>query len=76
MHKTYINVILEKDGSGCIYKIYMYRLKKNEAVDQELEDCNTLEKEYYNEELYCFNENNKTLVLGHLINDLMKSDIL
>ena len=62
--KTYINVILEKG----IYKIYMYRLKKNEK------DCNTLEKEYYNEELYC--ENNKTLVLGHLINDLMNSDIL
>ena len=64
--KTYINVILEKG----IYKIYIYQLKKANE-DQE---CNTLEKEYYNEELYC--ENNKTLVLGHLINDLMKSDIM
>ena len=68
------------------FKIYIYRLKKGAICSfnaeglytrsfQELERCNIIDT-YRNEELYYFNKENKLLVLGHLINDLMNSDIL
>ena len=81
--------ILERSG---YFKIYIYKLKKAtfeaEAVNcfdaeglytrslQELEDFNMLDKNYYNEEVYYFNDNNKMMVLGHLINDIMNSDTM
>ena len=69
------------------YKIYIYRLKKGAICSfnaeglynrslQELERYNVIDSSYRNEELYYFNKENKLLVLGHLINDIMKSDIL
>jgi hypothetical protein len=81
--------IIERAG---YFKIYIYKLKKAtseaEAVNcfdaeglytrslQELEDFNILDKNYYNEEIYNYNDNNRINVLGVLINDIMNSDIM
>ena len=75
-----------KEGDG-YFKIAIYKLKKGAICSfnaeglytssfQELERYNVIDSSYRNEELYYFNKENKLLVLGHLINDLMNSDIL
>ena len=69
------------------FKIYIYKLKKGAICSfdaeglytrsfQELENCNIIDSSYRNEELYYFNKENKLLALGHLINDIMNSDIM
>lgn len=81
--------ISEREG---YFKIYIYRLKKAtseaNAVNcfdaeglytkslQTLEDFNILDKKYYNEQQYHYNKENKIMVLGYMINDIMNSNIM
>jgi hypothetical protein len=81
--------IIERAG---YFKVYIYKLKKAtseaEAVNcfdaeglyarslQELEDFNVLDKNYYNEEQYYYNESNKIAVLGSIMSDIMNYDTM